>query len=125
MTRGVSPVFGRGVELGHELAAGGPGGGEIFALFFESQTQVDGLLFQVDDLLVEGVDVGGRAESGFAPRLLAEGFRQAFLELPDPAVEPGGAVRGGKQVGLQGCQGNTRPVAAAGQRAGWRQRRPC
>jgi hypothetical protein len=37
-------VFGRGVELGHELAVGSPGGGEIFALFLELQTQVDGLL---------------------------------------------------------------------------------
>jgi hypothetical protein len=44
-------------------------------LFLEVQTQVDGLLFQVDDLLVEGVDVGGGTESGFAPGLLAEGFR--------------------------------------------------
>ena len=63
------------VELGHELAVGGPGGGEFFALFLELQAQVDGLLFEVDDLLVQGVDVGGRAESGFAPGLLAEGFR--------------------------------------------------
>ena len=52
-----------------------PGGGEFVALFLELQAQVDGLLFEVDDLLVEGVDVGGRAESGFAPGLLAEGFR--------------------------------------------------
>jgi hypothetical protein len=72
-------VFGRGVELGHELAVGGPGGGKIFALLLELQAQVDGLLFQVDDLLVEGVGVGGCAESGFAPGLLAEGFRQAFF----------------------------------------------
>ena len=72
--RGVSLVFGRCVELGHEIAIGGPGGGEIFALFPELQSQVDGLLFQVDDLLVEGVDVGGRTESGFAPGLLTEGF---------------------------------------------------
>src|SRR6266568_7744183 len=115
--RGVSPVFGRGVELGHELAVGGPGGGEIFVLFLELQTQVDGLLFQVDDLLVEGVDVGGRTESGFAPGLLAEGFGQAFLKLADSAVEPGGTFPGGKQVGLQGCPGNARSVAVAG--SGW------
>ena len=63
------------VELGHELAVGGAGGGEFFALFLEVQAQVDGLLFEVDDLLVEGVDVGGCAESGFAPGLLAKGFR--------------------------------------------------
>ena len=74
-------------------------------MFLELQTQVDGLLFQVDDLLVEGVDVGGRTESGFAPGLLAKGFRQAFLELADSAVEPGGTFPGGKQIGLQGCPG--------------------
>jgi hypothetical protein len=110
-------VFGRGVELGHELAVGGPGGGEIFALFLELQAQVDGLLFQVGDLLVEGVDVGGRTESGFAPGLLAKGFGQAFLELADSAVEPGRAFPGGKQVGLQGCPGNARSGAVAGN--GW------
>src|SRR6266705_3383338 len=115
--RGVSPVSGRGVELGYELAVGDPGGGEIFVLFLELQTQVDGLLFQVDDLLVEGVDVGGRTESGFPPGLLAEGFRQSFLKLADSAVEPGGTFPGGKQVGLHGCPGNARPVAVAG--SGW------
>ena len=71
------------VELGHELAVGGAGGGEVLVAFLELQAQVDGLLFEVGDLLVEGVDVGGRAEPGFAPGLLAERLGQAFLELPD------------------------------------------
>ena len=35
-------------------------------------SQVDRLLLEVGDLLAQGVDVGGRAEPGFAPGLLAE-----------------------------------------------------
>ena len=78
----MSPV-GCGVEPGHELAVGGAGGSEVAVAFFELEPQVDGLLFEVGDLLVEGVDVGGRAEPGFAPGLLAEGLGQALFELPD------------------------------------------
>ena len=70
-TRGVSSVSCRGVELGHELAVGGARGGEVLAPFVELQAQFDGLLFQVVDLLVERVDVGGSAESGLVPGLLA------------------------------------------------------
>ena len=55
--------------------------------FFELEAQVDGLLFEVGDLLVEGVDVGGGAEPGFVPGLLAECFGQAFLQLPDAGGE--------------------------------------
>ena len=62
------------VELGHELAVGRACGGEVLVAFFELEAQVDGLLLEVGDLLVEGVDVGGRAEPGFAPGLLAERF---------------------------------------------------
>jgi hypothetical protein len=59
----------RGVELAHELAAGGSGRGEVLALFFELEAQVDGLLFEVGDLLAEGVGVGGgRGRCG--PRML-------------------------------------------------------
>ncbi len=62
------------VEPGHELAVGGPGGGEVFVAFFELEAQVGGLLLKVGDFLVEGVDVGGRAEPGFTPGLVAERF---------------------------------------------------
>ena len=68
----MSPVFCRGVELGHELAVRGPGRGQVLALFFELEPQVDDLLPQLADLLVEGVDVGGRGEPGLAPGLFAE-----------------------------------------------------
>jgi hypothetical protein len=87
--------------LGHELAVGGSGCGEVFVAFFELEAQVDGLLFQVGDLLGEGVDVGGDPEPGLAPDLLAECLRQAFFEVLDSAVEPDGAFVGGEQVGLQ------------------------
>ena len=80
---GVSSVPCRGVELGHELAVGGPGGGEVLVAFLELEAQVDGLLLEMGDLLAEGIDVGGRAEPGFAPGLLAERLGQAFFELPD------------------------------------------
>ena len=69
---GVSVVSWRGVELGHELPVGGPGRGEVVVAFFELEAQVDGLLFEVGDLLAEGVDVGGGAEPGLAPGLFAE-----------------------------------------------------
>ena len=73
----------RGVELGHELTVGGAGRGEVLVAFLELQAQVDGLLFEVGDLLAEGIGVGGRAEPGFAPGMLAERLGQAFFELPD------------------------------------------
>ena len=79
----MSSVSWRGVELGHELAVGGAGRGEVLLAFLELQAQVNGLLLEMGDLLAEGVDVSGRAEPGFAPGLLAERLGQAFFELPD------------------------------------------
>ena len=102
------------VEPGHELAVGGAGGGEVLVAFAELEAQVGGLLFEVGDFLVQGVDVGGRAEPGFAPGLLAERFGEAFFELPDAGGEPQGAFVGGEQVGLQGCAGDGRAGGAAG-----------
>jgi len=67
-------LLGWGVEAGHEFAVGGSGGVEFLVAFFELETQVDGLLFEHDDLLFEPVDVVGGAEPGFAPGLLSECF---------------------------------------------------
>ena len=67
------------VELGHELSVGGAGGCEVLIAFLELQPQVKDLLFQMGDLLVEGVDVGRGAEPRLAPGLVAESFGQAFL----------------------------------------------
>src|SRR5271163_3746456 len=69
---GVSSTFCRGVELSHELTVRGPGGGQVVALLFELESEVDDLLLHLADLLVEGVDVGGCREPGLAPGLLAE-----------------------------------------------------
>ena len=119
----MSPAVSRGVELGHELAVGGPGRGEVLVAFGELEPQVGGLLFEVGDLLVEGVDVGGRAEPGFAPRLLAERFGQAVFELLDAGVEPDRAFVGGEQVGLQRGPGDGRagspPVAGGVASRAW------
>ncbi len=62
----------RRVELGHEFAVGGSCGGQVLVAFVELEPQVDDLLLEVGDFLVKGVDVGGGAEPGFAPGLLAE-----------------------------------------------------
>jgi hypothetical protein len=94
------------VEPGHQLAVRGPRGREFVIMFFQSQPQVGGLLFEMGDFLAEGIDVGGRAEPGFAPRLFAERIGQPLLELPDAGAEPDGAFVGGEQVSLQGCAGD-------------------
>jgi len=44
------------VELGHELAVGSTGGGELAAAFFELDARIGGLLFQAGDRVVEGVE---------------------------------------------------------------------
>ena len=75
------------------------------------------MLLKVGDLLVEGVDVGGRAEPGLAPGLLAERFGQTVFQLADACAEPGGAFVGGEQVGLQRGPGDGRPGCVA---RGWR-----
>ena len=89
------------VDAGHQLAVGGAGGGEFVVAFAELDAQVGGLLFELGDLGVERVDVGGRAESGLLPGLFAEEPGQALLELPDAGVEAGGAFVRGEQVSLQ------------------------
>ena len=65
-------------ELGHDLAVGGPGGGEVLALFFELEAQVDDLLFKVGDLLAEGLGVGGGAEPGLALCLVPSASDRRF-----------------------------------------------
>jgi hypothetical protein len=105
------------VESGHQFAVGGAGGGEVLVAFLDLQTQVGHVLFEVCDLLVEGVDVGWRAEPGLAPDLLAEGFGQTLFQVLDSGVEPDGAFMGGKEVGLQRGACDGRAGAVAGGRA--------
>jgi hypothetical protein len=88
------------VEPGHEFAVGGAGGGEVFVAFVELLLKVEVVLFELADALVEGVDVGGGTEPGFAPGLLTERFRQPLLELLDAGAEPGDSLVGGEQIRL-------------------------
>ena len=67
------------VDAGHEFAVGGTGGSEVLVAFVDLESQVDDLLFEVGDLVVEGVDVSGGAEAGLAPGLFAEGFGETRL----------------------------------------------
>jgi hypothetical protein len=60
------------VELGHQFAVGGAGGGEVLVAFFELQPRVNDVLFERYDALLKLVDVGGCTESGCAPSLFAE-----------------------------------------------------
>jgi len=65
------------VDLGHEFSVGAACGGEFLVAGFQLQAHVDDLLFEVDDAPLQLVDVGGRAEAGGLPRLLAEQFGSA------------------------------------------------
>jgi hypothetical protein len=82
-----------GVELGHELAVGYPGGGEFVVALAELEAQPGGLLFELGDLVVQRVGAGGCAEAGLLPGLLAERLGEAFLKLPDAGAEAGGRAR--------------------------------
>jgi hypothetical protein len=106
------------VELGHELSAGGTGSREVFVAFLELELQVEDLLFQVGDLLAEGVDVGGGAEPGLAPGLVAESFGQAFFQVLDAGGEPDGAFVCCEEISLQRGPGDSGTGAVAGGRFG-------
>src|SRR5580692_1902997 len=90
-----------GVELGHELAVGCSCRGEVVVAFFDLEAEVDGLVLEMGDFPGERVDVGGGAEPGFPPCLLAEGLGEPFLELLYAGGQAGCALVGGEQVCLQ------------------------
>jgi hypothetical protein len=52
-----------GVELGHEFAIGGAGGGEFFGAFLELAAQLEELLFAVGECGLQAVKIVGCAES--------------------------------------------------------------
>jgi hypothetical protein len=93
-------------------SVGGACGGEVLVAFVQTQAQIDDLLFEVGDLLVQGVDVSWGAEPGLAPGLFTERFGEALLEVLDVSMEPGGAFVGGEQVGLQRGSGDRQARAA-------------
>ena len=92
------------------------GGGEVLIAFLELQTQVDHGLLEGDDLLLQLVDIERCAKPGFAPRLLAEGFGEALLQLVNAAGQPAGAVVRVGKVGLQGRAGHGGPNGRVGRR---------
>lgn len=67
----------------------------------ELRPNVDDVLLESDDVLVEMVDVGGCAQTGLAPGLLAERLGKSPDQMLDASGEPDGTFVGGEQVGLQ------------------------
>jgi hypothetical protein len=90
-------------ELGHRDAAVARIGPQQIAV---DVVGGDGPVLQ-GSVLVEGVDVCGGTQSGFAPRLFAERFGKSLLQLMDAGVEPGGSFVSGEQIRLQrrSCDG--------------------
>lgn len=81
------------VELGHELAVGSAGGGEVVVAYLGLQFQVDRLLFEGGDPGLELLAVIGAADAHLAPDLLAECLAEALFEVADLGGEAGGAGR--------------------------------
>uniref|UniRef100_UPI002F91AD5C hypothetical protein n=1 Tax=Streptomyces sp. NBC_01592 TaxID=2975889 RepID=UPI002F91AD5C len=79
------------LELGHELAVGDAGCGEVVVAFLEFQFQVDRLLLKGGDPGLELLGVVGAADAHLAPDLLAERFADALFEAADLGDEAGGA----------------------------------
>ncbi len=63
------------VHLRDQVAVGSPGRFEVVAAFGKLAAQLGVVLLQASDLLLEGADVGGCAEAGLMPCLLAEQLR--------------------------------------------------
>ncbi|MFK0263585.1 hypothetical protein ACIQU1_19900 [Streptomyces angustmyceticus] len=59
------------VELGHQLAVRGAGGGQVVVALLELQLQVDQLLFERGDLGLELLGVVRPSDAGLAPDLFA------------------------------------------------------
>lgn len=104
------------VELGHELAVGGPCCGEVLVAFAELDAHVGDLLLESVVVVLERVDVGRGAEPGFPPRVLAEECGEPALELLDAGGQPGGSLLGVEQVGLQRGTARRGPGARRGRR---------
>ncbi|MFH8553469.1 hypothetical protein [Streptomyces celluloflavus] len=63
------------VELGHELAVGSAGGGEVVVAFLELQLQVDRLLFKGADPGLEVFGAVRSANAGTRARPARRGIR--------------------------------------------------
>jgi hypothetical protein len=105
--------------VGHELAVGGSRCGEVVVSFGELEFGVGGLLLEVVDLLVEGVDAGWGAEPGLAPGLLAEHLGKAAFQLLDAGAEPDRAFLRGELGSQPGPGDRGACVVAGGGRGGF------
>jgi hypothetical protein len=99
--RGRLSAAGRRVELGHELAVGCAGSGEILLAVLVPETQIDDVLLEDLVLVTERIDVGGCAESRFMPGLFAEHAGETAFEWLDASGEARCSLLGVEQVGLQ------------------------
>jgi hypothetical protein len=73
------------VELGHELAVSGAGGGEVVVTVLELELHVDDMLFEGGDPGLELFGVVGAADAGLAPDLFAQDLAEAGFEAADLA----------------------------------------
>lgn len=88
------------VELGHQLAVRGAGGGKVVVALLDFQLQVDHLLLEGGDPGLELLGVLGTADAGLAPDLLAQDLAEAAFEAASVGGEPGGSGVRGQQIGL-------------------------
>ncbi|MEU9376485.1 hypothetical protein AB0D94_22295 [Streptomyces sp. NPDC048255] len=102
------------VELGHQVAVGSAGGGEVVALILEFEFQIDYLLFERGDAGLELFGVLGSADAGLAPDLLAQDLAEPRFEAAGVSGDAGGAGVGGEQAGLEGGPADGWPAAAGG-----------
>ncbi len=109
-----SSAAGCRVELCHEFPVGGACGGEVLVAFVELEAQVDDALLEGGVLLLERVDVGGRAEPGFPPCVFAEQAGEPVFEVLEAGCQAGGPLLGVEQVGVQGSVARGGPVPGAG-----------
>lgn len=74
------------VELGHELAVGGAGGGKVVVAVLELEFQVDDLLFEGGDPGLELFGVVGASDAGLAPDLFAQDLAECLCHILFPQV---------------------------------------
>ena len=74
-------IRGAAVELCHQVAVGGAGGGKFVVAVLEVLAAVEELLFEFGDSFLEGAGFVGAGEAGVVEDLFAEDFGQPLGEL--------------------------------------------
>ena len=104
---------GRYLQVAGQLAVGRARGVEYLIAFFDPAAQVDDLLLQFGDPALELVDVGGSAQPGLSPYLLAEHFGQLVLQLQDADRLPVDLALRVRRVRLKGTTAESGAVISA------------